>query len=99
MASNLPPGVTEGMLPGNRPEDWGWDALLDDISSDSDTLGLDADEARIIWEMGKKAYQAIKDADYRMISNNEFRELHNDIEYKTNLVERYENAMLDEKKK
>jgi hypothetical protein len=21
MASNLPPGVTEGMLPGNRPED------------------------------------------------------------------------------
>ena len=29
MASNLPPGVTDGMLPGNRPEDVAWDELND----------------------------------------------------------------------
>lgn len=29
MRSNLPPGVSEGMIPGNRPEDFEWDALLD----------------------------------------------------------------------
>lgn len=27
--SNLPPGVTEGMIPGNRPEDADWDAVID----------------------------------------------------------------------
>ena len=29
MASNLPPGVTESMLPGNRPEDQEWEDLFD----------------------------------------------------------------------
>ena len=27
--SNLPPGVTESMIPGNRPEDIMWDKVLD----------------------------------------------------------------------
>ena len=26
MASNLPPGCTESMIPGNRPEDMAWEA-------------------------------------------------------------------------
>jgi hypothetical protein len=29
MSSNLPPGVTESMLPGSRPEDIEWDELWD----------------------------------------------------------------------
>lgn len=29
MLSNLPPGVTESMLPGNRPEDQEWDEFCD----------------------------------------------------------------------
>jgi hypothetical protein len=29
MASNLPPGVTVGMLPGNRPEDIAMDKVID----------------------------------------------------------------------
>ena len=31
--SNLPPGVTEGMIPGNRPIDAAWDAVYDWIGS------------------------------------------------------------------
>lgn len=27
--SNLPPGVTESMIPGNRPEDVAFDAIID----------------------------------------------------------------------
>lgn len=29
MASNLPPGVTDSMIPGNRPEDVAFDAFCD----------------------------------------------------------------------
>ena len=38
--SNLPPGVTEGMIPGNRPEDIAWEKLHNDIDE------LPFDEAR-----------------------------------------------------
>ena len=37
--SNLPPGVTEDMLPGNRPEDIDWDKFhewIDDIAEQYD---------------------------------------------------------------
>jgi hypothetical protein len=33
--SNLPPGVTESMIPGNRPEDVDWDNLWDWIACTS----------------------------------------------------------------
>ena len=39
MLSNLPPGVTEDMLPGNRPEDKEWDDFhewIDDIAEQYD---------------------------------------------------------------
>ena len=47
MSSNLPPGVTESMLPGNTPEDiawdqwweWTWNYVVNDNK-------LDVDEAR-----------------------------------------------------
>ena len=29
MSSNLPTGVSENDIPGNRPEDWDWDSILD----------------------------------------------------------------------
>lgn len=28
MSSNLPPGVSEGMIPGNRPEDEEWEEFM-----------------------------------------------------------------------
>lgn len=40
--SNLPPGVTESMIPGNRPEDEEWDHLIDWL----DGLGLSPAEIR-----------------------------------------------------
>ncbi len=39
MPSNLPPGVTDNMIPGNRPEDIGWDEFhewIDDIANQYD---------------------------------------------------------------
>ena len=41
MASNLPPGVTESMLPGNRPEDRELEARAEAIGSRLDQLGMD----------------------------------------------------------
>lgn len=32
MSSNLPPGVTESMIPGNRPEDMEHEALAEKLS-------------------------------------------------------------------
>ena len=29
MSSNYPPGVTESMIPGNRPEDLEWEEIYD----------------------------------------------------------------------
>ena len=43
---NLPPGCSESDIPGNRPEDAKWEALIEDISAS----GLSADEARQRWE-------------------------------------------------
>lgn len=31
MLSNLPPGVTESMIPGNSPEDAWWDQVVDNL--------------------------------------------------------------------
>lgn len=52
MTSNLPPGVTESMFPGNTPEDAAWKAFLDDVQADCDERLLTVEEARITWETG-----------------------------------------------
>jgi len=42
--SNLPPGVTEDMLPGNRPEDKEWDGFhewIDEIAEEYDIYADD----------------------------------------------------------
>jgi len=35
MGSNLPPGVTTNMIPGNRPEDTAWERLRDALEEAS----------------------------------------------------------------
>ncbi len=49
--SNLPPGVTESMLPGNRPEDVRWDEFVEAVSVELAGMGLDCvnrfDEKRV----------------------------------------------------
>jgi len=52
MLSSLPPGVTENMLPGNRPEDEAWDNLHIEIDNDADMKGLSPWDALEIWHMG-----------------------------------------------
>ena len=54
--SNLPPGVTEGMIPGNTPEDAAWEELFDKITIDATDDGMDARDARIAWIIGWKAF-------------------------------------------
>lgn len=41
MESNLPPGVTEDMIPGNRPEDVRWEKFVDAVFEELARLGLD----------------------------------------------------------
>jgi hypothetical protein len=47
MSSNLPPGVTENMIPGNRPEDMAeeafWEALYDGLTTER-VEAIEADE-------------------------------------------------------
>ena len=55
MSSNLPPGVTESMIPGNRPEDAAWDAVWEDITGEAIDANLSADDVRRVWDLGIKA--------------------------------------------
>lgn len=42
MESNLPPGMTDRMIPGNTPEDEEWESLFNDMA----TWGLSPAEIR-----------------------------------------------------
>lgn len=55
MAENLPPGVSESMIPGNRTEDAEWDLFYEEIDADCSRLALYPQEALNLWK------EAIKD--------------------------------------
>jgi len=57
---NLPPGVTDNMIPGNTREDLEWEALMDRLIKDSEKYYLSAEEARYIWEDGLGMFLAKK---------------------------------------
>lgn len=50
--SNLPPGVTDSMIPGNRPEDTAWEKLHEQVDADCEAAGLDPELATEIWNAG-----------------------------------------------
>lgn len=54
--SNLPPGVTSSMLPGNTPEDTldqeAWDQFEKDMLEDQDKHDLTGEECMTIWSVG-----------------------------------------------
>lgn len=58
MSSNLPPGVTPGMIPGNRPEDAAWENFHEAIDRACENLSIE--EARIAWLLGLKAMQSVQ---------------------------------------
>jgi hypothetical protein len=53
--SNLPPGVTESNIPGNRPEDVEWDKFFVWFTDFADTFGINPAEAKEIVEAGMAA--------------------------------------------
>ena len=50
--SNLPPGVTENMIPGNSPQDMEWDRVIDEMITWCERKGVEPMDA----------FLAIKDA-------------------------------------
>lgn len=57
---NLPPGVTESMLPGNRPEDAEWDTFAEWSFDQYIDSGLDVDDCKKAVLLGIKAVKARK---------------------------------------
>lgn len=58
--SNLPPGVSDYDIPGNRPEDIEWEKLIDKMMSDVDSPY----DARKVWEAGLKSLNKIGGANH-----------------------------------
>jgi hypothetical protein len=52
--SNLPPGVTDSMLPGNRPEDLDWDAFHEQVDTDCDYFRFSPLQAMEAWKTAVK---------------------------------------------
>ncbi len=50
--SNLPPGVTDNMIPGNRPEDMAWDDFCERALEQLANSGLSVDEAMSAVQFG-----------------------------------------------
>lgn len=81
MASNLPPGVTVGMIPGNRPEDAAWEAAEEWALEKLSEANLSLDEYRRAILIGIAAVVAERDeieaiikdvrADERMVAEME----------------------------
>jgi hypothetical protein len=61
MNSNLPPGVTEGMLPGNRPEDMAWDKLHESIDNDAAKENMTDMDVFVAWKLGLAAWKETKE--------------------------------------
>ncbi len=60
MTSNYPPGVTESMIPGCRPEDHLWEKFYEKIDRDTAKHGIYPEDAYKIWKMGMKDFQIRK---------------------------------------
>lgn len=56
MASNLPPGCTDSMIPGNRPEDEAWERLFEIIGKESGDYGMTDSDALCAWKLGFAAW-------------------------------------------
>jgi hypothetical protein len=59
--SNLPPGVSASMIPGNTAEDEAWDYLWEVITLDTADLAISPDDALKIWRFGLSSWKNIKD--------------------------------------
>jgi hypothetical protein len=55
--NNLPPGVNEGMIPGNRQEDHAWDDFLEWADSQLAESGLSVEDCRAAVKAGIEMVQ------------------------------------------
>lgn len=65
MSSNLPPGISESDIPGNRPEDFEWEFFHEQIDNDCYDIGLTVEEARLAWSRGVDTITAIRNKEQR----------------------------------
>lgn len=68
--SNLPPGVTSSMIPGNRPEDDKWEGCIDAIWKEACEERLCADDAYFVWQLGLSAWKAFKEREKQLEEEN-----------------------------
>ncbi len=59
MESNLPPGVSEGRIPGNDSECQDWESLHDWIDVTAQKRRLEACEVKLALEMGLAALEKV----------------------------------------
>lgn len=55
MPSNLPPGVTSSMIPGNDEESAAWERFYEAVDKDAAARGMNAEDAAVLW---RKAIEA-----------------------------------------
>ena len=58
--SNLPPGVTESMIPGNRPENQSWDDFIEWVYDEFVDSELSVDEAYLAIKMGIASIKSVQ---------------------------------------
>lgn len=58
--NNLPPGVTESMLPGNRPEDREWEDFHGEIDIKCFDLKLSVEDAKWVWIQGLRILRILR---------------------------------------
>lgn len=58
--SNLPPGVTVSMIPGNRPEDFALEAAEEALLDGLAKFGLMVDEYQVVLDVGIAAVKAAR---------------------------------------
>ena len=56
MNNNLPPGVNDYDIPGNRTEDLEWESFFDEVVRDSDKFAIDISDIYKIWKNGLSKY-------------------------------------------
>ena len=60
MGSNLPPGVRDCDIPGNRPEDAEWERVHEGIDADAVAERMSDMDVSCAWRLGFAAYKQLR---------------------------------------
>jgi hypothetical protein len=73
-ASNLPPGVSAADIPGNRPEDEGWEKFHDVVDVAAKKYDLSDVDAFVAWEMGLSAFLIAREMKVKFLHDPDYGE-------------------------